>query len=125
MNGLKKVIALSCLAGFALGIGTGWWAGRDLFPRRWGWEQRYESMLERFSAQLKLTSEQTEQVKVLLETKRQKMEGLRTEIRPRREEIRISTQSEIRKLLSPEQQEKFDRMEKEWQVRRAKRHGSR
>ena len=121
MNGLKKVIALSCLAGFALGTGTGWWAGRDLFPRRWSWEQRYESMLERFSSQLKLTPEQKEQVKVLLEAKRRKMEALRNETRPRREEVWKSTQAEIRKLLSLDQQKKFDRMEMEWQVRRSKR----
>ena len=125
MNGSTRAVALACLAGLLVGAAGGWWAGRDLFPRRWGWEQRYEKMLERFGVELKLTPEQKEQVKVLLEAKRRKMEALRTEIRPRREEIRQSTQAEIRKLLSPEQQTKFDRMEKEWQARRAKKHGSR
>ena len=125
MNGSNRAIALACLAGLLAGAAGGWWAGRELFPRRWGWEQRYEKMLERFSSELKLAPEQKEQVKALLEAKRQKMEALRNEVRPRREEIRQSTQSEIRKLLSPEQQTKFDRMEKEWQARRSQRHGSR
>ena len=125
MNGLTRTVVLACLAGLLVGAAGGWWAGRELFPRRWGWEQRYEKMLERFSSELKLTPDQKEQVKALLEAKRQKMEALRNEVRPRREEIRQSTQTEIRKLLSPEQQTKFDRMEKEWQARRAKRHGSR
>ena len=125
MNGSTRAITLACLAGLLVGAAGGWWAGRDLFPRRWSWEQRYEKMLERFSSELKLTPEQKGQVKVLLDAKRKKMEALKDEVRPRREEVRQATRTEIRKLLSPEQQTKFDRMEKEWQARRAKRHGSR
>ena len=121
MNGSRRVAAFACLASLTLGAGAGWWAGRDLFPRRWSWEQRYQRMWERFSSQLKLTAEQRDQVKVLLEAKRQKMSALRVETRPRYEEIRRSTQAEIRRMLSPEQQKKFDRMEMEWQARRAKR----
>ncbi len=121
MNGSKRWTAFVCLTGIVLGTGVGWWAGRDLFPRRWGWEQRYQRMLERFSSELKLTPEQKDRVKVLLEAKRQKMETLRAEARPRYEEVRISTQTEIRKLLSPEQQKRFDRMEMEWKRRRAQR----
>ena len=121
MNGSTRAVALACLTGLLVGAAGGWWAGRDLFPRRWDWEQRYEKMLERFSSELKLAPDQKEQVKTLLEAKRQKMEALRNEVRPRREEIRQSTQAEIRKLLSPEQETKFDRMEKEWKSRRAKR----
>ncbi len=121
MNGSRRGVALVCLASLALGVGGGWWAGRELFPRRWGWEQRYQKMWEKFSSELKLTPEQKDQVKVLLEEKRRKMEALRAETRPRYEEVRRSTQQEIRKLLSPEQQTKFDRMEMEWQARRAKR----
>ena len=125
MNGLTRTVALACLAGLLVGAAGGWWAGRDLFPRRWGWEQRYEKMLERFGVELKLTPEQKEQVKALLEAKRKKMEALRNETRPRWEEVRQSTQAEIRKLLSLEQQGKFDWMEKEWQARRSKKHSSR
>ena len=121
MNGSKKGIALACLACLAVGTGMGWWAGRDLFPRRWSWEQRFERMLDRFSSELKLSPEQKDQVKRLLKAKRQKMEMLRAEVRPRYEEVRKSTQAEIQKLLSPEQQKKFNRMEMEWQARRPRR----
>ena len=112
MNG-SRAVALACLAGLLAGAGGGWGAGRGLFPRRWSWEQRYEKMLERFNSELRLTPEQREQVKVLLDAKRQKMEALKNEARPRREEIRQATRTEIRKLLSPEQQQKFDKMVKE------------
>ena len=119
--GSKKRIVLVCLVSFALGTGAGWWAGQDLFPRRGNREQKYQKMLESFNSRLKLAPEQRGQVKALLETERRKMEALRDETRPRRAEIRRSTQEDIRKLLSAEQQKKFDRMELEWQVRRLKR----
>ena len=114
----KRGIAFICLMSFALGSGAGWWAGRDLFPRRWNREQRYTEMLERFNSQLKLTPAQRSQIKALLDAKRQRMEAMREE---RREEFRRFTREEIRKLLTPEQQKKFDRMELEWQVRRLSR----
>lgn len=120
MNTTKST-ALACLLTFALGTGAGWWAGRELFPRRVDRQQRYQQMLERFGTQLNLTPEQKEQVKVLFEAKRQKMKALREETRPRYDEIRRAAKEDIRKLLTPEQQKKFDQMELEWEARRLKR----
>ena len=79
-------------------------------------------MLDRFSSGLRLTPEQRTQVGALLETKRQKMDTLRAEMRPRFEEVRQSTQADIRRLLTPDQQTRFDEMEKDWQTRLKKRH---
>lgn len=114
----KRGIAFTCLLSFALGGGAGWWAGRDLFPRHWNREQKYKEMLERFNSQLKLTPAQRDQIKALLDANRQKLEAMREE---RREEFRRFTREEIRTLLTPEQQKKFDRMELEWQARRLNR----
>ncbi len=122
MNGSKAMTGWICLLCFALGSGTGWWAGREAFPRHWNRQQRYQQMLDRFSQKLRLTPEQKTQVKAVFEAKRQKMDALRGELRPRFEEIRRSTQEEMQKILTPEQQKRFDRMEAEWQSRLKKRH---
>ena len=122
MNGSKTATGWVCLLSFALGIGTGWWAGREAFPRRWNQEQRYQQMLERFNDRLRLTPEQKTQVKTVFETKRKKMEALREEMRPHFELIRLETQRDLRQLLTPGQQKRFDRMEAEWQARLKKRH---
>ena len=120
MNTPKNAAAFLLI--FLFGIGTGWWAGREVFPRHWNRQQRYQQMLDRFSQKLRLTPEQKTQVKAIFDAKRQKMDALRGEMKPKFEEIRRSTQEEMRKILTPEQQKRFERMEAEWQSRLKKRH---
>ena len=120
MNGPR--IAVVCLLSFLFGIGTGWWAGREVFPRQWDRQERYQRMLDQFSQKLRLTPEQKIQVKAIFDAKRQKMDALRGEMRPRFEEIRRSTQEDMHKILTPEQQKIFDLMEAEWQARIKKLH---
>ena len=59
----------------------------------------------------------------ILEDKRHKIEDLRAEIRPRFKEIRTSTSVEIRGLLTPEQQQKFDVMNAQWEAKAKKFYG--
>lgn len=73
---------------------------------------RYERMLRRFSRTLKLTDEQKAKVGAIFEAQRQKIDALRNDVGPRFEELRRNATEEIRKLLTPEQQTKFDSMEK-------------
>lgn len=118
MNGPVKTIASVCVVSFALGIAAGWWATReDLLPRHLGRQERYQRMLHRFTSQLKLTPEQKTEVEAFLQEKQKKMEELRAQMRPQYEEARRSTQAKIRRLLTPEQQKKFDQMEKDWYSR--------
>ena len=116
MNASIRTIACVCLASLALGGASGWYAGREVFPKRWNQKERYQQMLERFGRELKLTPEQKTQVGAILEAKRQKIEALRAEMRPRFQEIRRTTQLDIRRQLTPEQQPKFERMEAESQA---------
>ncbi len=81
-----------------------------------------QRLLDRFSSKLQLTPEQRSRVATILEAKHQKIDALRAEIRPRFEEIRTSTSAEIRPLLTPEQQKRFDVMEAEWKDRRKQVH---
>ncbi len=91
--------------------------------RHWNSGQFQARLLQRFSSKLKLTPEQRTQVATILEAKRQKIDALRADIRPKFEEIRTSTAADIRKLLTPEQQQKFDVMQVEWETRRRQRQG--
>ena len=122
MNESRRVGGWFCLLSLILGIAAGWWAGRDLFPRRWNRGELYQQMLEQFSDRLRLTPDQKRQVNTIFETKKAKMKALREEMRPRFELIRLETQRDLRRLLTPAQQKRFDRMEAEWQARLKKRH---
>ncbi len=75
-------------------------------------KMRYQRMLERFSRTLKLTDDQKSKIAVIFESQRQKIDALRSETGPRFEALRQSASDEIRRLLTPEQQLKFDEMEK-------------
>ncbi len=89
---------------------------------RWGGGRFEQQLLDRFSSKLNLTSEQRGQVATILEAKRQKMDALRAEIKPRFEEIRTSTSAEIRQLLTADQQRRFDVMEAEWAAKKKRFH---
>ena len=88
------------------------------FHRRWESGQFQARMLQRFSAKLQLAPAQRTQVAAILEAKRLKIDALRADIRPKFEEIRALTSAEIRALLTPAQQKKFDVMQAEWETRR-------
>ncbi len=91
--------------------------------RHWDSGQFQARLLQRFSSKLKLTPEQRTQVATILEAKRQKIDALRADIQPKFEEIRTSIAADIRKLLTPEQEQKFDVMQAEGEARRRQRQG--
>jgi Spy/CpxP family protein refolding chaperone len=111
-----KQVVISLSIGLVLGTALGWWGSR--YSEDWRGQDRYSWMLKRFSSELALTPEQKKEIADLLEAKRQSIATLRAEIRPRFEEIRNSTRLEIRKRLTPEQQQKFDAMQEEWEPRK-------
>ncbi len=111
-------ILISLLVGLVAGAALGRWTqGRC----RWGSEHRYSRMVEHFSRNLDLSPEQRSEISALLEAKRGRIQALRAELRPRFEEIRASTKAEIRKILTPEQRERFERLEAQWASRWEKR----
>ena len=112
-----KTIAWACLASWIFGIGIGWWGARELFPRRWNRQERYQRMLDRFSSRLQLTPTQRGQISSILETQRKRMETLRAQLRPKMDDIQGMTREQIRALLDPDQQARFDRLEMDWQAR--------
>jgi Spy/CpxP family protein refolding chaperone len=109
------------LVALLIGMAVGWFASEkfDRPPHEW----KHGQMLERFSNELKLTPEQKASVMKIMETKREQFRALHEETRPRFEEIRASSKAEIRKLLTPEQIQRFEELEKKWEERRKNWHG--
>ena len=116
----KQIIIAFLLGAVVTALGT---YACPFYRRPWGWGKGghfQEKMLKRFDARLHLTPDQEKEVAAILAQKRGKIDALRSEIRPKFEAIRKTTRAEIRQILTPEQQTKFDKMSAEWEERAGK-----
>ncbi len=84
-------------------------------------DRHYEKILNRFNSKLHLSPDQKTKVAATLDQSRQRIKALRAELRPKFDEIRDSANAEIRSVLNPDQQMKFDEMQAEWKARKGKR----
>lgn len=104
------------LIAFLIGMLVGWFAfSRISQDRTPAWKSG--KMLERFSRELSLDPGQKQKIAQILEAKRAQFSALREEMSPRFDEIRASSKLEIRKVLTPEQEEKFEKIEARWEER--------
>lgn len=71
---------------------------------------RQKRFLSKLDKKLKLTSEQRTKIEQILNEKHKKIQDLRGEVRPKFKALRESAQSEIRAVLTAEQQTKFDEL---------------
>ena len=117
MNPKWRLPLITLIAGFALGAAFGRLCLGSLDRPPWKFEGDFKQALDHFSSKLSLNAEQRQKVSSVLERQKPKIEALRAECRPRMEAVRNETSSEIRKVLSPEQQAKFDIMQQKWQAR--------
>ena len=116
MNYAWKQIIVALVLGGLLGfLGARTLGSYCGYRHHWKPGQFQARLLARFSSKLNLNPEQKTKVATILEAKRQKIEALRAEFRPRFKEIRSSTMDEIRPLLTQEQQQKFDVMNAKWE----------
>src|SRR5262245_34771498 len=116
-----KRMALALVVGLLLGAGAAILAlhpGLFHHPPWWSEAHREAWLLDHFTRQLDLTPEQRTQVAAILEDKREKIHSLEGELQPRFQEIRQAAREEIRKILTPEQQAKFDAMAEKRRDRR-------
>lgn len=85
-------------------------------------EARHHYLLKKFSTRLNLTEEQKQKVGAILEAKREKIRTIRHDMKPRFDEIWQNTREEIRQVLNPEQQKKFEalnaELEEHWKRKR-------
>src|SRR5438105_2101865 len=114
-------LVVSLLIGFALGMAFGQWYGRESFHARCKNGGMKGMMMERFNKELHLSAEQKREVDAIFDAKHGQMAALQAEMQPKFEALRTSTQTEIRKILNPDQQQKFDamnaKMEEHWKER--------
>jgi Spy/CpxP family protein refolding chaperone len=68
-------------------------------------------LLERLTRDLDLTSDQRSQIENVLVTRRSRLDALQQDVHARFEAEQRSLRDEIRKVLTPEQQEKFDKQQ--------------
>ena len=117
-NGRHKIV-IALLIGLIVGALAGSWYVKENFTPHWngrgGDFKRH--MLEHFSSELSLTPEQKEEVGAIFEKNRPQMMALQAEMRPKFEALRNLTHEEIRKILTPEQQKKFDVMSARFEKR--------
>src|SRR5208282_2084040 len=73
-----------------------------------------EHLTQRFTRDLNLKEEQQKAVRLVMEASASKLQSLREETAGKFKEIRVATRADIRKLLDPEQQKKFDDIAARW-----------
>jgi Spy/CpxP family protein refolding chaperone len=77
---------------------------------RVGWLRvPHQPFIERIQRELNLTPSQREQVLQIVQDTRLKVENLRHEFQRQRRDVLTQARERVRALLTPEQQEKFDR----------------
>ena len=113
--------AMILALGFFLGTSFGEWKAHERFHCRWGKGDMKTFILERLNKKLELSAEQKAQVGAILDRKHPEMLALQSEFQPRFKALRRTTQQEIRALLTPNQQKKFDEFNAKWESRHAAR----
>ena len=77
-------------------------------------ENMHQHMIDQLSKELDLSADQRTKVEAIVKASQEKMKALREEMRPKMEAIHQSIKSDIEKILTPAQKEKFEKMEAKW-----------
>lgn len=107
---------------FVLGIAVG---AAGMYSYAWysgHWHRGFSRhrVIEYLQKELALSQTQTEQLEQIFRTMDQKESDLRDQVAPQFQAIREETRAETRKILNPQQIEKFNEMVKRWDARRQK-----
>jgi Spy/CpxP family protein refolding chaperone len=121
-GGARAKVIAAALAVFILGCVTG--AALDSAYRlraagqRRPPQQQREEFFNSLQRNLDLDAQQSAQIRAVIDETREGYRQLRTEVSPRYDTLRRDGRARIRALLTPEQQQKFDRMTAERDARR-------
>lgn len=111
-----RQIAIAVSAGLLIGVLGGQWAALRRFRRG---PPQPPQVAERLARRFALDDAQKAKVEAIVTDRRAKMEALRAEIEPKFDKLREDSRAEIRKVLTPEQQKRFDEHEAARRQRRA------
>ena len=81
-------------------------------------ERDHKAMFEKIRNDLNLNAEQSKAMQKVLDDTAGEFRALRSELRPRYEELRLKARGQMRALLTAEQQQKFDTLMAEIDARR-------
>ena len=110
--------ALIFLLGIVIGAAGmysyGWYTGH--------WHRRFSHhrVVDYLQRELNLSQSQTQQLQQIVNNMEKKESELREQIEPQFQAIREETRAETRKILNPQQVEKFNAMVKRWDAKRHK-----
>src|SRR5689334_17524836 len=110
-------IGLTFLIGLLMGTVLGAVRARSMFRRPTDPAVRQERMLKKFSSRLDLSADQRQTVGQILNTKRTKIDAIFVQMRPQFEAVRQETSDEIKKVLNPDQQKKYEALDAEMEQR--------
>jgi hypothetical protein len=108
--------ALTFILGLAIGAAGmysyGWYTGH--------WHQRFSRhrVVDYLQRELSLSQPQTQQLQQIINNMEKKESELRDQVEPQFQAIREETRAETRKILNPQQVEKFNAMVKRWDAKR-------
>lgn len=121
-NRTRVWFALFVLAVFCVGLALGLVLGRRMSPpppQRAGMfmgppggpggRPRGGMLIERLDRELQLTPDQKVRVQAIFDDRRSHLEAVQRDIVTRAEQEQRELQTEVRKVLTPDQQERFDR----------------
>ena len=112
---LVAVFALGCITGVGVG---GVYRAKTNASLRESHQRDREAMFEKIRHDLDLTDEQAKGIHRVLDETAGEFRTLRSEVRPRYEELRLKTRGRMRALLTTEQQQRFDALMTEFDARR-------
>ena len=126
----KKVAAIYLaavfLAGLALGVFSYWFYAVKIAqantPRHKTAAEFRQRMAAKLKEELELSSEQVEQLRIILDSVGQGFHDIRDEVEPKFEALRQERAQRVMSLLSPEQQAKYETIREARRERRKERH---
>ncbi len=114
---LVVVFVLGCVTGVGIG---GVYRSNTSASLRDSRKHDREAMFEKMRRDLNLTEEQSKEMRKVLDETGNEFRALRSELRPKYEELRMKTRGRMRALLTAEQQQEFDALITEIDARRQK-----
>lgn len=113
-------VLISLLIGLALGWGVSRWQGPCFLPMPKQGDMK-KHMMTKLSRELNLSADQKTKVEAIFDGHHPKMMALHEEMRPKFEVLKKEVHAEIRTVLDPEQQKKFEVFSAKMEERRKER----
>ena len=113
---MERRAALYFVLTFVLGVAAGavgmflytWYGGH------WHRPMTRPDFVKYLSHELNLDSQQTQQVSQIIDASSKKFDDLRAQARPQFDALRQQTDAQIRQVLRPDQEQKFDDVIRRW-----------